>query len=148
MTNQPWQDADKEIFKNLIVAPQDGCKTMAVGTVTIIGIYVVLMSNLFDKKFPLHTPWGIIGIFTPIILFILAALLFGMGYLPDRIAKVFPKEETSTAGTNVNQGEDTARKRAEDFEKTVRYYLYRGLVAFWAGIISGLLFLILYPKPN
>ena len=136
MANQLWQDVEKEVLKNQISAPQDGCKTMALGTLTVIGVYIALINNLFDKNYLLQSFGGRVIIFSPILLFIIAALLFGLGYLPKSVAETFPEGEV------IAQDDAETRKRIAKFEMRVRNYLFGGVIVFWGGIILGLFFLI------
>jgi len=140
VSNERWQDLEKEILKNHITAPLDGCKTMALGTVTVIGVYIALISNLFDKA-QLHNYNHFAYIFSPILLFINAGFLFGLGYLPETIDDAFDEKGSK------DPPEKQARDRVVKYEKHIRDYLFCGVLVFWCGVISALFILFSYPKP-
>jgi hypothetical protein len=152
MDDQHWQDVDKEILKNLITVPQDLSKTMAIITVTVIAIYIALLGKIIDKPQIPHSALLITGILLPLLLFIVAALIFGRSYLPNRIALVFPEEQESDdkPGGDAPHVEKTVpkkvevRQRIERYEKHIRKYLYLGLGLFWAGVFCGLFVLSYY----
>lgn len=130
------QEIDKEIFKNLIIAPQDGCKTMGTGTLTVIAVYIALLGSRFGKEFIPNDFWSVAGVLVPVGLFVVATQQFGRGYLPKKWIA-----ETYTEG-------EMAKQRITDYERHIRHHLGCGLWAFWIGVVLALVFLIFYKQPS